>query len=60
MDFELKNFLSGLWGENYNWVKWVHRNLSENHCSECLRLDGCFLKPKNIHRIHITLLVTAF
>lgn len=46
IDFELKNFLSGLWGENYDWVKWVHRNLSENHCSECLRLDGCFFKAE--------------
>ena len=29
------------------WIKWVHRNLSVNHCPECLKLDGCyFLKEK--------------
>lgn len=35
------------------WVKWVHRSLSNNHCEECLKLDGCwFLKfnaPKHPH-----------
>ncbi len=47
MDFSLSNFLSGLWGEPYDWVKWVHRNLSDNHCPECLMLDGCFFKGDN-------------
>lgn len=29
------------------WVKWIHRELSDRHCQECLRLDGCwFLKAK--------------
>ena len=29
------------------WIKWVHRNLSQNHCPECLMLDGCwFLRKK--------------
>ncbi len=35
------------------WVEWVHRNLSENHCDECLNLDGCWFrednKPKHPH-----------
>ncbi len=47
MDFSLSKFLSGLWGEPYDWVKWVHRNLSDNHCPECLMLDGCFFKGNN-------------
>ena len=29
------------------WNKWIHRNLSDNHCPECLKLDECwFLKEK--------------
>lgn len=24
------------------WNTWIHRNLSENHCSECLKLDRCW------------------
>ncbi len=47
MDFSLSKFLSGLWGEPYDWVKWVHRNFSDNHCPECLMLDGCFFKGDN-------------
>ena len=47
MDFSLSKFLSGLWGEPYDWIKWVHRSLSENHCPECLMLDGCFFKGDN-------------
>ena len=44
-------FKSGVWGtkapKEPQWIKWVHRNLSENHCPECLMLDGCyFLKEK--------------
>ncbi len=44
-------FKSGVWGtkepKEPEWVKWIHRNLSENHCPECLKLDGCyFLKEK--------------
>ena len=30
MDFSLSKFLSGLWGEPYDWVKWVHRNSNDN------------------------------
>ena len=44
-------FKAGVWGtktpKEPDWVKWLHRNLSENHCPECLMLDGCyFLKEK--------------
>lgn len=30
-----------------DWVKWVHRSLSENHCDECLKLDGCLFSKDN-------------
>ncbi len=33
-----------------NWIKWVHQPQSENHCEECLKLDGCFF-PTNNHPI---------
>lgn len=44
-------FKSGVWGtkapKEPQWIKWVHRNLSVNHCPECLKLDVCyFLKEK--------------
>ena len=30
-----------------NGKKWIHRNLNDNHCPECLMLDGCwFLNDK--------------
>ena len=44
-------FKSGVWGTEKptepEWIIWIHRNLSENHCPECLKLDKCwFLKEK--------------
>lgn len=24
------------------WVKWVHESAGISHCSECLKLDGCW------------------
>jgi hypothetical protein len=30
-----------------DWVKWVHQSLSENHCEECLKLDGCLFSKNN-------------
>ncbi len=44
-------FKSGVWGTKKpnepEWIKWAHRNLSQNHCEECLKLDGCyFFKEK--------------
>ena len=48
MKFSSSEFLQGLWeGTNNDWVKWIHRNLSDNHCLECLMLDNCwFLRNK--------------
>ena len=48
MKFSSDEFLQGLWeGTNSDWVKWIHRNLSDNHCPECLKLDQCwFLRAK--------------
>ncbi len=31
------NFIS----KALEWVRWVHRNLTDNHCEKCLKLDGC-------------------
>ena len=30
-----------------DWIRWVHRSLSENHCDECLKLDGCLFSEDN-------------
>lgn len=39
-------FSAGVWGEKPpdtpQWKKWIHRNLTDNHCPECLMLDGCW------------------
>ena len=59
MDNILENFKVGVWGnkapKNKMWNKWVHRNLSDNHCSECLMLDGCWFEkektPKHPHHL---------
>ena len=52
MDLLKEMFSAGVWGEKIpkvpKWIKWVHRNLSENHCPECLLLDNCwFFKSKS-------------
>lgn len=51
MSFLHELFSAGVWGEKTptapQWKKWIHRNLSDNHCPECLMIDGCwFLKEK--------------
>ena len=48
MKFSESEFLQGLWEQtNNDWVKWIHRNLSDTHCPECLMLDNCwFLRTK--------------
>ena len=28
------------------WNKWIHRNLSENHCPECLKLHECWFEKE--------------
>lgn len=46
--FSSDEFLEGLWdAPRSQWVKWVHKNLSDRHCPECLMLDNCwFLRTK--------------
>lgn len=38
------------------WVKWIHRNLSPNHCDECLKLHNCWFAkeshPKHPHHTY--------
>ena len=38
------------------WVKWIHRNLSPNHCPECLQLHKCWFAknatPKHPHHTY--------
>ncbi len=60
MNYIEELFKSGVWGTKTpnapEWIKWVHRNLSENHCPECLKLDGCYFfkekAPKHPHHPH--------
>ncbi len=43
MKFSSEEFLEGLWGTlKSKWIKWIHRNLSDNHCPECIMLDNCW------------------
>ena len=48
MRFSFDEFLEGLWdAPRSQWIKWVHKNLSDNHCEVCLKLDSCwFLRSK--------------
>lgn len=48
MKFSFDEFLEGLWDATRSqWIKWVHKNLSDNHCEVCLKLDNCwFLRTK--------------
>ena len=51
MGFLNELFSAGVWGKKTpdapKWNKWIHRNLSDNNCPECLQLDGCwFLNEK--------------
>ena len=32
------------------WNRWVHRNLSDNHCEACLKLDGCWFQKEKTPR----------
>ena len=42
MGFLNELFSAGVWGEKTptapQWKKWIHRNLSNNHCPECLMI----------------------
>ncbi len=51
------NYLSevihaAVWGEKPpntpRWTKWLHRNLSNKHCEECLKLDKCWFEKGKI------------
>ena len=46
MNSLFEKFKAGVWGESSSeeslWKRWIHRNLSDNHCLECLMLDGCW------------------
>ncbi len=50
MGFLDELFSAGVWGEKTptppKWKKWIHRNLSDNHCLECLMLDGCWFSKE--------------
>ena len=51
MNYITELFKTAIRGENPpsapNWISWIHRNLTDKHCEECLKLDGCwFLKEK--------------
>ncbi len=50
MSFLSELFSAGVWGRKPpsapKWNKWVHRNLSDNHCMECLMLDGCWFSQQ--------------
>ncbi len=39
---------AAIWGEPQpkepRWNKWLHQNLSDKHCMECLKLDGCWFQ----------------
>ena len=50
---------AAVWGkqppESPKWNKWLHRNLSDKHCPECLKLDECWFEkgktPKWPHHL---------
>ncbi len=48
MSFFSELFSAGVGGEKTpaapKWNKWIHRNLSDNHCPECLMLDSCWFQ----------------
>ncbi len=47
-EFFSELFSAGVWGRippsTPKWNKWIHRNLSNKHCSKCLTLDGCWFQ----------------
>ena len=48
MDYLSEIFKAAIWGEKPpdppKWNKWLHKNLSNNHCEECLKLDECWFE----------------
>ena len=51
MDYLSEVMKAAIWGvpppETPKWIQWIHRNLSENHCSECLKLHECWFAKEN-------------
>lgn len=50
MDYLSEVFKAAIWGERPptppKWNKWIHRNLSDSHCAECLKLDECWFSKE--------------
>ena len=51
MDYLSEVIKAAIWGEQTpaapKWMQWIHRNLSENHCPECLKLHECWFAKEN-------------
>lgn len=51
MDYLSEVIRAAVWGERPpdapKWIQWIHRNLSENHCPECLKLDECWFAKES-------------
>ena len=54
MDYLSEVMRAAVWGERPPdapiWIQWIHRNLSENHCPECLKLDECWFAEERTPR----------
>ena len=50
MDYLSDVMKAAVWGEVPpqvpKWNTWLHRNLSETHCQECLKLDKCWFSKE--------------
>lgn len=50
MDYLSEVIKAAVWDqkppEAPRWNKWIHRNLSDNHCEECLKLDECWFSKE--------------
>ena len=50
MDYLLEVLKAAIWDEQPpeapKWNKWLHRNLSDNHCEECLMLHECWFEKE--------------
>lgn len=48
LDYLSEVLKAAIWGEQLpeapKWNKWLHRNLSDNHCEECLMLHECWFE----------------
>lgn len=50
LDYLSEIIKAAVWGDNPpeepKWNKWIHRNLSENHCPDCLKLNECWFEKE--------------